>query len=255
MAKNEKVAKKAKVSVVKPAKSQELSVVPAPKKELILEGDPDQQLQFAQKAAKALMNWIGQKPNPVMIRGEQYLEFGDWQILGRFYGATVAIEWSRPYDSGSGASKGWEARSVVYRNGEIISSAEAMCVRAERRWATADEYAVRSMAQTRASAKALRQAFGWVAELAGMKSTPAEEMSSDSYDKTPVEDDVVPTVTIDDHEAPVTPQSQREAIFHTLKARGVNIKSAEACKEYIQTETGYDLKEENFGVIIKILEH
>jgi hypothetical protein len=32
------------------------------------------------------------------------------------------------------------------------------------------------MAQTRASSKALRQAFAWVAVLAGYAATPAEEM-------------------------------------------------------------------------------
>lgn len=152
---------------------QGVAVIVPTKKELILEGAPEQQLEFAHKAAKALMNWVEQKPGKVMIRGEQYLEFGDWQILGRFYGATVGIEWTKPLPA---PLKGYEARATVLRNGEVISSAEAMCTRDESNWRTRDEFMLKSMAQTRASAKALRQAFGWVAELAGMKSTPAEEM-------------------------------------------------------------------------------
>ena len=144
----------------------------ARKRKLVLEGDPEAQLAFATKAANALMTVVHSKKNPVIIQGKQYLEFGDWQVLGRFYGATVEIEWTKLLD------KGYEARAVVKRNGETVSSAEGMCTRDERRWKTADDYAIRSMAQTRTAAKALRNAFGWVAELAGYSATPAEEMDS-----------------------------------------------------------------------------
>lgn len=147
-----------------------VAVVEPARKELILEGDPEAQLAFASKAANALMSVVGKKKNKVMIQGKQYLEFGDWQVLARFYGATVEIEWTKELPNG------FEARALVKRAGEVISSAEGMCTRDERRWKTADDYAVRSMAQTRTSAKALRNAFGWVAELAGYSATPAEEM-------------------------------------------------------------------------------
>ena len=71
---------------------------------------------------------------------------------------------------------GYEARAIVNHNGVVISSAEASCMKAERNWSNRDEFAIKSMAQTRAAAKALRNGFGWVAELAGYSSTPAEEM-------------------------------------------------------------------------------
>lgn len=231
-------------------KVEAVAVVATPiRKELVLEGDPEQQLLFAHKAASSLMSWVRQKKNPVMIRGEQFLEFGDWQILGRFYGATVGVDWTKAL------TNGWEARSVVYRNGEIISSAEAMCTRAEKRWLTADEYAIRSMAQTRASAKALRQAFGWVAELAGMRSTPAEEM--DGYDKSPVPADAVPTVTYDEESQPTIPnaKAQRARIRDLLKERGVDVSDGKACKQYVADETQLDLVEANFPKIIELLEN
>lgn len=158
-----------------------------PKKELVLEGDPEKQMEFAQKAAKALMSRVKSKPRQVVINGKQYLEFGDWQTLARFFGATVGTEWSQAIMDSANKIVGFEARAVVYQNGQVISSAEARCMRSEKRWGTADEYAVNSMAQTRASAKALRNAFGWVAELAGYQSTPAEEMPTD-YDNSPVPD-------------------------------------------------------------------
>ena len=40
-----------------------------------------------------------------------------------------------------------------------------------------DEYAILSMAQTRAIGKAFRNLIGWVIKMAGYESTPAEEMS------------------------------------------------------------------------------
>src|SRR5262245_58284969 len=119
-------------------KKQE-SELPVPveplKRELVLEGDPEAQLAYAHKAAKALMNVVSQKPDPVKINGKQYLEYGDWQVLGRFYGATVEIEWTHPIFEKEGSDKiiGYEARALVKRQGEIISSAEGMCMRDEKR--------------------------------------------------------------------------------------------------------------------------
>jgi hypothetical protein len=60
-----------------------------------------------------------------------------------------------------------------------------MVTRDEKRWKDADDYAIKSMAQTRAGAKALRNAFGWVAELAGYASTPLEEMDGVERDTAP----------------------------------------------------------------------
>jgi hypothetical protein len=128
------------------------------KPSLVLEGDPEKQVEFAQKAARALMGIIQAKPKKVMIGGEQYIEFEDWQILGRFYGATVGTEWTRRILKDDKVH-GYESRSVVYRAGELLSAAEAMCTRDEKNWAKRDEFMLRSMAQTRASAKALRNAF------------------------------------------------------------------------------------------------
>lgn len=249
--------KKRPVTKVVPVKA--LEVVPVVRKELVLEGDPEQQLQFAQKAAKTLMNWVAQKPKKVMIRGEQYLEFGDWQILGRFYGSTVGIEWTKPID------KGYEARAIVLRDGVTISSAEAMCTRSEKNWKDRDEFMLKSMAQTRASAKALRQAFGWVAELAGMKSTPAEEMDG-MYDQTPIKESSVPIVTYDDPEDPAPSEeadnhidiptdvlAQKKRIMALLKKRGVDVSSGKACKTYVADLTQLDLVEANYVEIIRQL--
>ena len=143
--------------------------------QLVLKGDPSKQVEYATKAANALMQVVTNKPKKVLIRGEQYLEYEDWQTVGRFYGATAGTEWTKPIMRGEKVH-GYESRAVVYQGGQVISAAEAMCTRDERNWADRDEFMLRSMAQTRACAKALRNVFAWVVVMAGLKPTPAEEM-------------------------------------------------------------------------------
>jgi hypothetical protein len=63
-----------------------------------------------------------------------------------------------------------------------------MCTKAENRWRTADDYAIRSMAQTRATSKALGSVLRFIVTLAGYDGTPAEEM----------------------HDVPTTPVSQQK---------------------------------------------
>jgi uncharacterized repeat protein (TIGR04076 family) len=66
---------------------------------------------------------------------------------------------------------------VVNREGQVVSYAEAACMRDEPNWAKKPRFQVRSMAQTRASSKALANVFRWVMVLAGLEGTPAEEMT------------------------------------------------------------------------------
>lgn len=193
--------------------------------------DPVRILAEAKRAADALTDVIKKKPKPVIINGEQYLEFEDLQTLGRFYGYTVKLEWSRPVIFEG--VRGWESRAVVLdRDGKEVSAAEAMCLNDEEKWSSKTKYEyqyilkdgtkqtenppkdqimwipnpnkpgkmmpkkerskvgdepvpffqIRSMSQTRASAKAFRNVLAWIVVLAGYKPTPAEEMTSTEED-------------------------------------------------------------------------
>jgi hypothetical protein len=86
-------------------------------------------------------------------------------------GVVPVVEWTRKTDTG------WEARVEARTlDGRVVGAAEAMCTRDERTWKSRDDYAIRSMAQTRATSKALRQPLGFVVTLAGFEATPDEEM-------------------------------------------------------------------------------
>jgi hypothetical protein len=58
-----------------------------------------------------------------------------------------------------------------------------MCLRSEALWKGRDEYAIRSMAQTRATSKALRQPLGFVIQLAGFAPEPVEEVEDTASSK------------------------------------------------------------------------
>jgi hypothetical protein len=147
---------------------------------------PQDVLAQAKEAATALKGVIASKTKPVIIRGEQYLEFEDWQTVGRFYGVTSKVVSTNLVDIGG--VQGFEARAVVIRNsdGMELSAADAMCLNDEENWKSRPLFMLRSMAQTRACAKALRNVLAWVVVLAGYRPTPAEEMQG--VEKTPIKE-------------------------------------------------------------------
>ena len=166
---------------------------------MVMTRAPEVILNEAKIAAKALMTVVAQKKKPVIINGEQYLEFEDWQTVARFYAITVKVTRTSLVDFGG--VKGYEATAEAIRNsdGMVISSADAMCLNDEEKWSVRAKFEyvdgqrkktgdvpvplfqLRSMAQTRACAKALRNVLAWVVVLAGFKPTPAEEMTGNEH--------------------------------------------------------------------------
>lgn len=162
---------------------------------------PAEILREAKEAAQALLEVVRLKPKPVIFNGEQYLEFEDWQTCGRFYGLTAKVTWTRLVEVGG--AMGYESGADVINNvtGLVVSSAEAMCLNDEEKWNKRSKYEynqktktrekigevqvplfqLRSMAQTRACAKALRNVLSWVVVLAGFKPTVAEELTGGEF--------------------------------------------------------------------------
>lgn len=143
-------------------------------------GDPEAEVEWASRCARALVQAINGNPQlKVAIQGRDYIKVEGWQTLGAMTKIDrVEVVWCREYTP-PGADKpiGWEARVEVRdREGNVRGTGEAMCVRSERTWASRDEFAIRSMAQTRAMGKAYRMALSYVVSLAGYEPTPAEEM-------------------------------------------------------------------------------
>lgn len=163
--------------------SREIVPVESPPPALFGTTEPDEIVAKATKTATALAGVVRDRKLFSDIQGKEYVRCEGWTLLGSMLGVFPVEDWTRPL------SNGWEARvEARTMSGQVIGAAEAMCTRDEKRWKTADEYAIRSMAQTRATAKALRMPLGFVMHLAGYQVTPAEEMtfaSDQGWDRAP----------------------------------------------------------------------
>jgi hypothetical protein len=146
--------------------------------DLVVRRVPTVVLEEATKAAKALQDIVASSPNKLVLNGKQYLFFEHWMLVGRFFGVTAKVVDTRRVEYGE--ISGFEARAVALRaDGAEISAAEAACLTDEANWAKKPLFQLKSMAQTRAAAKALRTVLSWVVVLAGYEPTPAEEMAPD----------------------------------------------------------------------------
>src|SRR6266487_2681270 len=72
---------------------------------------PAQVLAAAQEAARALKDVLAKKDRPVIFNGAQYLEFEDWQTVGKFYGVTCRTLDAEPCDVHG--IQGAKAKAVV----------------------------------------------------------------------------------------------------------------------------------------------
>lgn len=136
--------------------------------------DPDEVIERASKAAGALKAIIEKQGLATRIQGRDHVRVEGWQTLGTMLGVTSVCTWTRKV--GDEKTGGWEARVEARTlDGRVIGAAEAECLRSERTWKGRDDFAIRSMAQTRATSKALRSVLAFVVTLAGYAPTPAEE--------------------------------------------------------------------------------
>jgi len=147
---------------------------------VLFTGDPAEKMRQMQETAQVLAEPVRLR-HTVTISGREHVRVEGWTMLGALLGVHPYTVWTRQIVSASGAFDGWEARvEARTRTGEVVGSAESMCLASEANWKGRDDFAIRSMAQTRATSKALRQPLGFVITLAGFDPTPAEEMVGES---------------------------------------------------------------------------
>jgi len=149
---------------------------------------PQAEVEFAQEAAKVLMDIVNKNKLAVKLGGDKaHIMFEGWATVAKFYGCTIKSNNVQPIGDPDkdGRYPGFTAHAVVLnKNGMEIGGASAGCMRDERNWRNRDNFALMSMAQTRAGAKAARMVFSWVVVLAGYSPTPLEEMPTDEEPET-----------------------------------------------------------------------
>ncbi len=111
------------------------------------------------------------------IKGKNYAHVEGWQFGGGMLGLFPRVVSVKDLSEGKPEVK-WMAEVEIFnlKTGIIVSRGFAVCSSKEATKKSFDEYAVLSMAQTRAIGKAFRNSIGWVMKLAGYEATPSEEM-------------------------------------------------------------------------------
>lgn len=141
--------------------------------------------------ANVLKNYIVKQNLFTNIKGKNYAHVDGWQFAGFLVGMTAAIE--EEIDLSNDKEVKWKAIAYLYQGeNKTPFRGAAICSNKESSKKGFDEYAVLSMAQTRAIGKAYRNRIGWVMKLAGYEATPSEEMPK-MGDEEPQEEKIIQT--------------------------------------------------------------
>lgn len=128
-----------------------------------------------------LTRFIIEKNLCTTIQGKQYVHVEGWQFAGAAVGLFAMLE--SLDDISTDVFFKYKAVAVIKDSSDrIISRGIAICTNKESKKRSFDEYAVASMAQTRAIGKAFRNILAWVMKAAGFEPTPSEEMNEENID-------------------------------------------------------------------------
>lgn len=139
----------------------------------------------AKKVANELMRFVKTNNLSVNIAGKDYLLTEAWQFVGETQmGLTQVVTECEKIQTEDPKEVKYRAVVEVFNNqGTVISRGFAFCSSNERKKKGFEEYAVASMAQTRAIGKAYRNILAWIVRMAGYEATPVEEMDKDAMEK------------------------------------------------------------------------
>jgi hypothetical protein len=115
------------------------------------------------------------------IQGKNYVNVEGWQYAGTRLGILPKVEDLSRLPSAVPTEIRYQAKVelIDLRNGHIVGSGYAICSNGEPSKKYYQEYAIASMAQTRAVGKAYRTILSWIIKAAGYEPTPAEEMKTE----------------------------------------------------------------------------
>ena len=132
----------------------------------------DSMLQLSNELSKL----IREKGLSSNIQGKQFVNVEGWQFAGASLGLMPIITETKDLSNETSIKYMaiCEVRNI--NTGAVVATGIALCSNAEKTKRYFDEYAILSMAQTRAIGKAYRNLLAWLMKAAGFEATPAEEM-------------------------------------------------------------------------------
>jgi hypothetical protein len=156
-----------------------------------------------------LSRLIVEKKLTTNIQGKNYVNVEGWMFCGSALGLNPVITevtdlTRRGTEPGQVEIKYMakcEVRNI--NTGQLVATGVAICSNFEHSKKRFDEYAILSMAQTRAIGKAYRNLLAWLMKAAGFEATPAEEM-----DFAPAETPKKPTQTVQEVVAEIVEEEE-----------------------------------------------
>lgn len=176
----------------------------------VFDQTPKAMISYFSDMASLLAKVIDDQKMYSTISGKKYVKVDAWLTLGTMLGIMPREKSVTELPDGSYVA---EVELINFKNGMIVGGASSLCSIDEKRWSSADKYARRSMAVTRATGKAYRLAFSWVIMMAGFQPTPEEEMPALETTHQPVRN------VIEIYEGTL---EQEEALAGYLEKNGVN---------------------------------
>ncbi len=127
--------------------------------------------------AQDLAKFIRENRLSMQIQGKDYVNVEGWQYAGARLGIFPVIEDVKRIQSNDDEVK-YQAhvKLINLKTDTIVGSGFAICSNRESGKRYYQEFAIASMAQTRAIGKAYRNILAWIIRAAGYEPTPAEEM-------------------------------------------------------------------------------
>ena len=129
-----------------------------------------------------LSRLIVEKKLTTNIKGKNYVNVEGWMFCGSALGLNPVItevtDLTRRGTEPGQVELKYMAKCEVrnINTGQLVATGVAICSSFEHSKKGFDEYAILSMAQTRAIGKAYRNLLAWLMKAAGFEATPAEEM-------------------------------------------------------------------------------
>lgn len=151
--------------------------------------DPMAIVQRVADIATPLARFIQERGMTTRMGDRTHVNIEGWSFMGAMMGIAPVVTRVSELKDSEGHLCGFEAQvELRTRDGAVVGGGIGECSRSEAMWGwepvgrsgnklpPRDDFALKSMAQTRATGKAYRLAFGFIMKAAGYDATPTEEM-------------------------------------------------------------------------------
>lgn len=188
--------------------------------------------------SNTLANIILKKGLAMNLGNKKYVLVEGWQLAGAFCGVFPIVE--KVENLSDEETIRYRAEVVlVDNNGNKVGSGMAICTNKEKGKERFAEYAVCSMAQTRAVGKAMRLKLGWIMKLAGFQATPYEEIGEDGV----IEEDAGVVVDETDYVAELNKATTVAELYKTwLKVPKDQKEELKELKDELKNKLGSEQK-------------